>query len=77
MVEQQDPSTMLKTLVGQRVAVKSKWGPVYCGVLVSLDRYMNLQLRGCVEITKEGEGELGETLIRCNNVLYIRKAPSA
>lgn len=73
--EEQDPSQMLKTLVGQIVSVKSKWGPLYVGTLVSVDKYMNLQIRGCVEQTARGEsGELGETLLRCNNVLYIRKA---
>lgn len=74
--EEQDPSKMLKSLVGQRVSVKTKWGPLYVGTLVAVDKYMNLQIRGCIEQTAQGEGELGETLLRCNNVLYIRKAPS-
>lgn len=72
--EEQDPSQMLKALVGQVVSVKSKWGPLYQGTLVAVDKYMNLQIRGCVEQTAQGEGDLGETLLRCNNVLYIRKA---
>ena len=37
---------------------------------------MNVQLQETEEII-DGEvtGMLGEVLIRCNNVLYIRKAP--
>mmetsp|Transcript_1735 Transcript_1735/g.1831 ORF Transcript_1735/g.1831 Transcript_1735/m.1831 type:complete len:80 (-) Transcript_1735:118-357(-) len=76
-VSQLEPATMLQQLVGEHVSVQSKWGPVYAGVLVSVDRYMNLQIKDCVEIANGTEGELGETLLRCNNVLYIRKAPVA
>jgi small nuclear ribonucleoprotein F len=43
---------------------------------MSFDAYMNLQL-GNTEEFERGEftGELGEVLIRCNNVLYIRGVP--
>jgi small nuclear ribonucleoprotein F len=67
------PSVVLHSLVGERVAVKSKWGPVYTGVLVSTDAFMNLQLRDAVEETSKGSHPLGEILLRCNNVLYIRQ----
>jgi len=40
---------------------------------VSVDGYMNLQLAQTEEIVDEAvTGKLGEVLIRCNNVLYIR-----
>jgi small nuclear ribonucleoprotein F len=42
-------------------------------MLLSVDNYMNLQL-GEAEEFLDGllQGKLGEILIRCNNVLYIR-----
>jgi small nuclear ribonucleoprotein F len=44
------------------------------GVLISVDSYYNLQL-GSTEEWTDGAfaGNLGEVLIRCNNVLYIRE----
>ena len=43
------------------------------GILVSVDSYMNLQLASTEEfIDGAFAGNLGEVLIRCNNVLYIR-----
>ncbi|KAF1744714.1 hypothetical protein MXB_1622 [Myxobolus squamalis] len=47
----------------------------YKGFLISVDPYMNLQLAKAEEyIDDEFTGNLGEILIRCNNVLYIRDA---
>ena len=47
----------------------------YQGQLTSSDAYMNLQLNKAEEyIDGEMAGFLGEVLIRCNNVLYIRAA---
>ena len=46
------------------------------GYLVSVDSYMNLQLASSEEwIGGKCAGNLGEILIRCNNVLYIRGVP--
>ncbi len=48
----------------------------YAGFLVSVDAYMNLQLANTEEyIDDKCTGNLGEVLIRCNNVLYMRGAP--
>ena len=48
----------------------------YKGYLVSTDAYMNLQLANTEEyIDGNFTGQLGEVLIRCNNVLYIRGVP--
>ena len=56
--------------------MKLKWGMEYQGVLLAIDSYMNLQLKNTEEfVDGESAGELGEVLIRCNNVLYIREAP--
>jgi small nuclear ribonucleoprotein F len=49
----------------------------YRGTLVSVDGYMNLQLREADEwVDGKSTGALGEVLIRCNNVLYLRAAPA-
>ena len=56
--------------------VKLKWGMEYKGYLVSVDSYMNLQLASTEEwIDSAFSGNLGEVLIRCNNVLYMRGVP--
>ena len=47
----------------------------YQGELISSDAYMNLQLAKAHEyIQGNYAGYLGEVLIRCNNVLYIKAA---
>ena len=47
------------------------------GFLLSVDSYMNLQLTSTEEyIDGAFTGNLGEVLIRCNNVLYVRQAPA-
>ena len=133
-----NPKPFLNDLTGKAVIVKLKWGMEYEGKLLSVDSYMNVQVRASLSVlrarrprtvltrrpptqlgdTKEyidGEmaGELGgcrrpksrrrtssrcsdavfslllfcfglirfrvagEVLIRCNNVMYLRKAPDA
>ena len=43
------------------------------GLLMAVDSYMNLQLENTEEfINEEFAGNLGQVLIRCNNVLYLR-----
>ncbi len=47
----------------------------YQGELLSSDSYMNLQLGQTQEFIQGNyAGFLGEVLIRCNNVLYIKAA---
>eukprot|EP00634_Sargassococcus_sp_CCMP2135_P016199 CAMPEP_0198656510 /NCGR_PEP_ID=MMETSP1467-20131203/9946_1 /TAXON_ID=1462469 /ORGANISM="unid. sp., Strain CCMP2135" /LENGTH=92 /DNA_ID=CAMNT_0044392553 /DNA_START=80 /DNA_END=358 /DNA_ORIENTATION=+ len=71
-----NPKPFLNDLTGQDVLVKLKWGMEYKGKLLSVDSYMNLQLDETEEfIDGEMSGKLGQVLIRCNNVLYLRKAP--
>ncbi|KAH9496316.1 hypothetical protein Btru_010585 [Bulinus truncatus] len=68
-----NPKPFLNGLTGKPVMVKLKWGMEYKGYLVSVDGYMNLQLANTEEyIDGQLAGNLGEVLIRCNNVLYIR-----
>ena len=69
-----NPKPFLTDLAGKAVNVKLKWGMEYTGTLLSFDSYMNLQLGDTEEIGADGisKGTLGEVLIRCNNVLYVR-----
>ena len=73
-----NPKPFLTDLAGKVVNVKLKWGMEYTGTLLSFDSYMNLQLGETQEIGADGvsKGALGEVLIRCNNVLYVRAVPS-
>ena len=60
-------------MTGKIVRVRLKWGMEYEGKLASSDAYMNLQLLNTEEyIDGELAGALGEVLVRCNNVLYIK-----
>lgn len=62
-------------MTGKIVQVKLKWGMEYKGKLESTDAYMNVQLLNTEEyIDGELAGYLGEVLVRCNNVLYIKAA---
>jgi len=73
-----NPKPFLAQLTGKSVLVKLKWGMEYKGFLVSIDNYMNLQLANTEEyIDGKACGNLGEVLIRCNNVLYLRGLPEA
>ncbi|PWI75327.1 small nuclear ribonucleoprotein [Purpureocillium lilacinum] len=69
-----NPRPMLQDLVDKHVSVRLKWGQTeYQGVLKAIDSYMNLQLSGTREVIDNKEtGVLGQVLIRCNNVLWIR-----
>merc|ERR1712032_1442202 len=80
-----NPKPFLEKLVGQSVVVKLKWGLEYRGFLDSKDDYMNFKLSetgewGYDDADASGKrdlkmkGKVGEVLIRCNNVLYIRQA---
>ncbi len=73
-----NPKPFLEGLTGEAVAVKLKWGLEYRGFLVSVDSYMNIQLHDTVEYLDgvAQSGKLGELLIRCNNVMYIRQLPA-
>lgn len=71
-----NPKPFLNDLTGKSIIVKLKWGMEYKGYLASVDQYMNLQLANTEEyIDGQFTGNLGEVLIRCNNVMYVRGAP--
>ncbi|CAM9263342.1 unnamed protein product [Discosporangium mesarthrocarpum] len=68
-----NPKPFLNELTGKPVMVKLKWGMEYKGFLVSVDTYMNLLLTSTEEyVDGQFAGNLGDVLIRCNNVLYLR-----
>ncbi|KAI9297349.1 small nuclear ribonucleoprotein SmF [Neoconidiobolus thromboides FSU 785] len=69
-----NPKPFLQNLTGKAVVVKLKWGLEYKGFLTSVDSYMNLQLNSAEEFEDGIGAQVGEVLIRCNNVLYIRGA---
>ncbi|KAJ3104596.1 hypothetical protein HDU96_008891 [Phlyctochytrium bullatum] len=69
-----NPKPFLNGLTGKPVMIKLKWGMEYKGYLLSVDSYMNVQLANTEEyIDGASTGSLGEVLIRCNNILYIRQ----
>lgn len=69
-----NPKPFLESLIGKEVIVRLKWGREYKGYLVSTDNFMNFQLSNTGEYFEgKFEGDLGEVLIRCNNVLYVRE----
>ena len=68
-----NPRPFLFDLTGRPVVVRLKWNSEYRGTLASVDSYMNIQLSGCEEFSAgESCGLLGDVLIRCNNVLFVR-----
>ncbi|KAK3946247.1 hypothetical protein QBC46DRAFT_3056 [Diplogelasinospora grovesii] len=71
-----NPRPFLQDLVNKSVVVRLKWGETeYKGRLVSIDSYMNIQIADTQEyIDSKLTGALGQVLIRCNNVLYIKAA---
>lgn len=71
-----NPKPFLIDLIDKPVIVKLKWGMQYKGVLTSVDGYMNIHLTDAEEWDRRSScrGKIGETLIRSNNVLYVRDA---
>jgi small nuclear ribonucleoprotein F len=58
-----EPNT--ESSVDNEVIVRLKWGQEYHGRLISVDSYMNIQMRGAEEwIDGKATGNLGEVLIR-------------
>mmetsp|Transcript_548 Transcript_548/g.730 ORF Transcript_548/g.730 Transcript_548/m.730 type:complete len:86 (+) Transcript_548:902-1159(+) len=73
-----NPIPFLAECLNRPVSVKLKWGLEYKGLLVAYDNYMNLHLMDASEwIEGENRGLLGEVLIRCNNVLYVKEERAA
>jgi small nuclear ribonucleoprotein F len=71
-----NPKPFLANLTGKEIIVRLKWGMEYKGTLLSTDAYMNLHMARAEEwVRSKYAGQLGEILIRCNNVLYIREIP--
>lgn len=69
-----NPIPFLEANVDKKLIVKLKWGQEYIGMLASFDKYFNLRLLNTEEwVNNQCIGNLGEILIRCNNVLYMRE----
>jgi small nuclear ribonucleoprotein F len=71
-----NPKPFLFDLAGQEVVVRLKWGGLELkGILKSVDDFMNLLLINTEEWNDTTfRGALGEVLVRCNNVLYVKAA---
>lgn len=70
-----NPKPFLTDLLQKPILVRLKWGQEYTGTLQSIDNYMNLQLLNTEEfVDGKSTGQLGEVMIRCNNVLWIKGA---
>ena len=68
--------SLLSLLRAHALTIVARAYPACAGYLVSVDSYMNLQLASTEEwIDGQFSGNLGEVLIRCNNVLHIRGVP--
>ena len=64
----------LESLIGKQICIRLKWGNEFIGTAISMDSYMNIHLDKCTEQLEGQESSyLGEVLIRCNNILYIRE----
>lgn len=60
--------------VDNDVIIRLKWGQEYHGKLISVDSYMNIQMRGAEEwIDGKATGNLGEVLIRYVIFRLLRK----
>lgn len=67
-----NPNIYLESLIGKYVKIKLKWGMTYQGILRAFDFYMNIRLDKAEEWVGGNKlGNLGEILIRCNNITYI------
>ncbi|KAJ3856948.1 hypothetical protein EV368DRAFT_78242 [Lentinula lateritia] len=62
-----NPKPFIQELTGKSIRVLLKWGLEYKGFLmVNTEEFQD----------GKSTGTLGEVLVRCNNVLYIREDPS-
>ena len=69
-----NPRPFLNELLNKNVIVRLKWKIEYKGKLASFDKYMNIQLLNTEEIIDgHSTGTLGEVLIRCNNILFVKE----
>jgi small nuclear ribonucleoprotein F len=70
------PAPFLSSLIDKPIVVRLKWGMEYVGVLVSFDTRMNIHIRNGQEFIRgELQAEIGDILIRCNNIMHIREKP--
>ena len=66
------PIKKVNSLVGQNISVEIKdEGCRFEGLLVAMDEYLNLHMVNAVEISAKGRRELGNVVIRGNNILSI------
>ncbi|CAD6233660.1 unnamed protein product [Miscanthus lutarioriparius] len=70
-----NPKPFLNNLTGKPVIVRLKWGMEYKEFITAFFPYC-VQLANTEDcIDGQFSGNLGEILIRCNNVLYLLAVP--
>lgn len=66
------PIKKVNSLVDTKILVEIKdEGCKFEGVLVAMDEYLNLHLEDAVEIRADSKRNLGDVVIRGNNILSI------
>ncbi|KAI5152370.1 small nuclear ribonucleoprotein F [Enteropsectra breve] len=70
------PMEFIAGLLNCHIKVELKWGQKYIGKLTSFDDYLNIVLADACEESEEGKVNLGEIIIRCNNIKTIQKSKS-
>nr|UXY86675.1 hypothetical protein CparaKRNrm1_p044 [Cryptomonas paramecium] len=68
------PKIYLLSLKNKEIFIKLKWGIEYKGILIAVDRYLNLHLLNAEEWKNNLKiGQLGQIFIRCNNIQFLAK----
>ena len=68
------PTELLKTAVNHTMSVELKNGETYAGLLVGIDKFMNLHMRDIVASDKDGERlwKIPDCYVRGNTVKGLR-----
>lgn len=77
MVRVVNPRPFISQCVGKEVCVRLKWNIEYSGTLVSSDEHFNFELRDAQERVGDAVHPVGDVVVRCNNVLFLRKVGGA
>ncbi|RVD92884.1 hypothetical protein TUBRATIS_005920 [Tubulinosema ratisbonensis] len=72
--ELENPKQFLLRILNKKVKITLRSNLEYIGILESVDEYFNVLLSQSIEYVKnEEQGYIGELLIRCNNVIFIKE----
>lgn len=72
--EKENPKQFLLRLISKKVKTTVRNNLEYEGILQSVDKYFNVLLSESIEFVKGVEqGYIGDVLIRCNNIIFIKE----